>query len=58
MDTVNVATASKIILGTAVPPAFQCVDVRSASEYASGHIPGAVNIPLDQIEARLDDLLL
>ncbi len=32
------------------------VDVRSGSEFASGHIPGAVNIPMDQIEARLDDL--
>jgi rhodanese-related sulfurtransferase len=32
------------------------VDVRSASEFATGHIPGAVNIPMDQIEARLDDL--
>ena len=34
----------------------QLVDVRSASEFAAGHIPGAVNIPMDQIEARLDDL--
>ena len=34
----------------------QLVDVRSSSEFASGHIPGAVNIPMDQIEARLDDL--
>ena len=34
----------------------QLVDVRSASEYASGHIPGAMNVPMDQIEARLDDL--
>ncbi len=32
------------------------VDVRSATEFASGHIPGAVNIPMDQIVARLDDL--
>lgn len=32
------------------------VDVRSGTEFASGHIPGAVNIPMDQIEARLDDL--
>jgi rhodanese-related sulfurtransferase len=32
------------------------VDVRSGSEFASGHIPGAVNIPMDEIEARLDDL--
>jgi rhodanese-related sulfurtransferase len=32
------------------------VDVRSSSEFASGHIPGAVNIPMDQIEGRLGDL--
>jgi len=32
------------------------VDVRSGTEFASGHIPGAVNIPMDQIEARFDDL--
>ena len=25
------------------------IDVRSAVEYAEGHIPGAVNIPLNQI---------
>jgi rhodanese-related sulfurtransferase len=35
---------------------FRLVDVRSSSEYASGHVPGAVNIPLEQIEARLLDL--
>lgn len=34
------------------------VDVRSGTEFASGHIPGAVNIPMDQIESRLDDLAL
>ena len=34
----------------------QLVDVRSGSEFSSGHVPGAVNIPMDQIEARLDDL--
>lgn len=32
------------------------VDVRSASEFSAGHIPGAVNIPMDQIEGRLEDL--
>ena len=35
---------------------FARVDVRSASEYASGHVPGAVNIPLDEIEKRVADL--
>lgn len=34
----------------------QLVDVRMPSEYAAGHVPCAVNIPLEQIEARLDDL--
>ncbi len=34
----------------------QLIDVRSPSEFASGHIPSAINIPMDQIEARLDDL--
>jgi RNA polymerase sigma-70 factor (ECF subfamily) len=32
------------------------VDVRSGAEFACGHIPGAVNIPMDQIESRLGDL--
>ena len=39
-----------------LPGQSQLVDVRSASEFGSGHIPCAVNIPMDQIEARLDDL--
>ena len=39
-----------------LPANPQLVDVRSPSEFASGHIPGAVNIPMDQIEARLGDL--
>jgi len=32
------------------------VDVRSVSEFAAGHIAGAVNIPMDQIEGRVADL--
>ena len=39
-----------------LPVPARLIDVRSGSEFASGHIPGAVNIPMDQIEARLDDL--
>jgi rhodanese-related sulfurtransferase len=34
----------------------QRIDVRSASEYAAGHVPGAFNIPLDELETRLDDI--
>lgn len=32
------------------------VDVRSAEEYAAGHIPGALNIPLDRLAFSVDDL--
>jgi rhodanese-related sulfurtransferase len=39
-----------------MPANVQLVDVRSSSEFAAGHIPGAVNIPMDQIESRLDDI--
>ncbi len=29
------------------------IDVRSAGEFAGGHAKGAVNIPLDQLDAKL-----
>ena len=32
------------------------IDVREDSEYAEGHIPGAVLIPLGQIPDRLDEI--
>jgi rhodanese-related sulfurtransferase len=32
------------------------LDVRPEVEYQAGHLPGAVSIPLDQLEHRLDEL--
>lgn len=32
------------------------LDVRPADEFAIGHLPGAVNIPLNELEARVDEL--
>src|ERR1700744_1389987 len=32
------------------------IDVRSSAEFATGHIPGAINIPLEQVEARIADI--
>ena len=32
------------------------LDVRPASEYAAGHLPGAVHIPLEELADRLDEL--
>lgn len=34
-------------------PATLVVDVRTPGEFESAHIPGAVNIPLDQVDAHL-----
>jgi rhodanese-related sulfurtransferase len=34
----------------------QLVDVRSATEFATAHLPDAINIPLGQIERRTADL--
>lgn len=36
--------------------AAQLIDVRTAEEYASGHIDGAVNIPLGQIPERAQEI--
>ncbi|MFD5148078.1 rhodanese-like domain-containing protein [Streptomyces sp. NPDC058401] len=35
---------------------FRIVDVRTPGEYASGHLPGALNIPLDRIGSSLTEL--
>lgn len=43
---------------TASPPApeRQLLDVRTADEFAAGHIPGALLIPVDELRARLQEL--
>ena len=35
---------------------LQVVDVREDDEWAAGHIPGAVHIPLGQLSARIGEL--
>lgn len=32
------------------------IDVRSAAEYREGHIPGALNIPFDQVAERISEV--
>ncbi|MED3661158.1 rhodanese-like domain-containing protein [Ureibacillus sp. FSL K6-8385] len=36
--------------------ALNIIDVREVHEYASGHIPGAVNIPLGLLPVRMNEL--
>ncbi len=37
-------------------PGDMLIDVRRADEFAAGNIPGAVNIPLDEIRSRLQEI--
>lgn len=37
-------------------PQTKFVDVRSREEFADGHFPGAINIPLPEIIAKADEL--
>jgi NADPH-dependent 2,4-dienoyl-CoA reductase/sulfur reductase-like enzyme/rhodanese-related sulfurtransferase len=43
-------------LDTALDHGAQLVDVRTAAEFAAGSIPGAVNIPLDDLRLRHTEL--
>ena len=38
-----------------ISPNSFLVDVRTAEEFKQGSVPNAVNIPLDQVEARLSE---
>lgn len=43
-------------LGAALAAGATLVDVRTAGEHAAGSIPGAVNIPVDELRDRLGEL--
>ena len=38
------------------PGKFIIIDVRNPEEYAEKHIPGAINIPLSELENRYNEL--
>ncbi len=39
-----------------LPEDTQCIDVRTRDEYALGHIPGFINIPVDELRERMASL--
>lgn len=53
MKKILVHTLQTMLDGGTAP---QIIDVRSPSEFSSGHIPKAINIPLEQLSARQEDL--
>jgi len=48
--------AAKELLGRMRKGLVTVLDVRPSEEYQAGHLPGAVNIPLSEIEGRLGKL--
>ncbi|SOC53019.1 Rhodanese-related sulfurtransferase [Blastococcus aggregatus] len=43
-------------LGNNSDPDPTLIDVRTPAEFEAGHIPGAVNVPLDELKGSLDEL--
>lgn len=50
------AVSSRELLAALERGEVALLDVRPADEYRAGHLPEAINIPLEQLEAMLDDL--
>ena len=44
------------LLGRVRTGAVTVLDVRPAEEYAAGHIPGAISVPLEDLERKLSEL--
>lgn len=51
-----VLTAGELKMMVDAGEPVQVIDVRSPREFEEGHVPGAVNLPMEQVEARLADL--
>jgi rhodanese-related sulfurtransferase len=49
-------TASELHERRASGAAPVVIDVRTPGEYAAGHIPGALNIPFDQVAQRISEV--
>lgn len=55
VKTVEPAGARRWVEGRA-PESYTLLDVRQPEEYERGHLPGAVLIPLPELEERLGEI--
>jgi phage shock protein E len=52
----NEVSPEQVLTPQAGAQAPLVLDVRTPDEYASGHVPGAINIPIDALSARTGEL--
>jgi rhodanese-related sulfurtransferase len=52
IETINIAPKVLQSMRADIPSRITLVDVRDANEYAVGHIPGAINIPVNEFAAH------
>lgn len=52
----SMISASQLDQGIKDHQSWQIIDVREPSEYASGHVPAAENIPLGKLEENLSQI--
>lgn len=56
-DTMSISAEQLVSIQQAEKkPRYLILDVRTGEEYSQGHIPGAVNIPHNEISQRLNEL--
>ncbi|HEX6254671.1 MAG TPA: rhodanese-like domain-containing protein [Euzebyales bacterium] len=53
MSTQTMTDTTRLRSALADDPDTLVVDVRTPAEFRAGHIPGAINLPLDQVDAHL-----
>ncbi|TNC33010.1 rhodanese-like domain-containing protein [Mumia zhuanghuii] len=56
MDEISIPTVEVAGVPDPVPAELVVLDVREDDEWASGHIDGAVHIPLGDLAARADEV--
>jgi rhodanese-related sulfurtransferase len=55
-DNYIIAPADLLAIVEENPDAVTVVDIRSAEDYAAGHIEGAINIPFKEVGANIDQI--
>jgi phage shock protein E len=55
-DVVDIKPDALLERARAADESFVIVDVRTPAEFAQGHVPGAINLPVDQVTNRLGEL--